>query len=102
MAVVEGMPLDCLALEAGSLFSRSHRTVIIGSTPKKACTPIWHLEFCDYYQGTPLHHLALAARGTSAHGSHKTATNGERVITPRNEQEVTDPGKLSLSVNEAY
>ena len=63
-----------------SLPSPSASLELIGISPKGAYNLVWHPYFFSCYQGTPLHYLVLVANGDYAHVSHKTATNGERVL----------------------
>ena len=60
------------------------------------------LHVCSCCQGTAPYCLALVASGLCTHGSHRTATNGERVLTwlpPRAQQEATDPRTQSFCEN---
>lgn len=43
--------------------------VIIGVTQKGALSPIWHSDFWDCCQKTPLYHLAQMASRAYAYGS---------------------------------
>ena len=77
-----------LLQSVGALFMLSP-----GHTPeccisqRGASTHIWHPsyyiwcpDFCSCGQGTPLHCPALVGSGAYAHTSHRTVTNGERVL----------------------
>ena len=81
VAPTQGIPLDCLTLEARrTLVSGPRGTVIMSVTQKESSMPVRHPNFSDFCQGTPLYCLALEASGAYSHESYRAITNRENVL----------------------
>ena len=85
--------------------SWSHVAIIIGITEKGAHTPVWHPNFCNCCQGTPLYYLALVASGAYVCGSHRTVINREidlKQPPPTGHSKKQQIHKLNFFVKEAH